>query len=48
MISLLSRYAVAHRDDLETLDLNPVRVFAEGQGVLALDALLVGREGAQG
>ncbi len=39
----LSRFAAAHADDLETLDLNPVVALPEGRGCIALDALVVGR-----
>lgn len=40
----LSGFAAAHADDIETIDLNPVRVLAKGRGVVALDALIVPRE----
>ncbi len=36
-----SDYAAAHRDTLSELDLNPVFVYEEGQGVMAADALIV-------
>jgi acyl-CoA synthetase (NDP forming) len=39
----VSQFAAAHRDDVETIDLNPVLVHPEGQGVVALDALIVPR-----
>ncbi|WP_293866038.1 acetate--CoA ligase family protein [uncultured Alsobacter sp.] len=39
----LSRFAAAHGDDLESIDLNPVLVRPRGEGVVALDALLVTR-----
>ncbi len=39
----LSTFAAAHPDDLETIDLNPVLVKPVGEGVVALDALLVPR-----
>jgi acyl-CoA synthetase (NDP forming) len=39
-----SRFAAAHRDDVETIDLNPVVVLPAGQGVVALDALVVPRD----
>jgi acyl-CoA synthetase (NDP forming) len=38
-----SEFAAAHRDDIETIDLNPVVVLAAGEGVVALDALVVPR-----
>jgi acetate---CoA ligase (ADP-forming) len=37
----VSRFAAAHRDDVDTIDLNPVVVLPAGQGVVALDALVV-------
>lgn len=42
----VSQFAAAHRDDIETIDLNPVIVMPEGQGLVALDALLVPRRPA--
>lgn len=39
----ISDFAAAHRDDVETIDLNPVVVLPEGQGAVALDALVVPR-----
>lgn len=39
----ISRFAAAHRDDIETIDLNPVLVLAVGEGAVALDALVVPR-----
>jgi acyl-CoA synthetase (NDP forming) len=39
----LSRFAAANADDLESIDLNPVLVRPRGEGVVALDALLVTR-----
>jgi acyl-CoA synthetase (NDP forming) len=39
----LATFAAAHPDDLETIDLNPVLVRPKGQGVVALDALVVPR-----
>ncbi len=41
----LSQFAAAHRDDVETVDLNPVLVLPKGEGVVALDALVVPRRG---
>ena len=43
MLSALSRFAAANADTIESVDLNPVLVMPEGEGVLALDALLVPR-----
>ena len=37
----ISEFASAHRDDVETIDLNPVVVLPAGEGVVALDALVV-------
>ncbi|MFE3825694.1 acetate--CoA ligase family protein [Streptomyces sp. NPDC059092] len=44
LLVTLSAFAVAHADRIETVELNPVIVREAGQGVLALDALLVPRE----
>lgn len=41
----LSRFAAAHADDIETIDLNPVLALPEGEGAVALDALVVPRTG---
>ena len=40
----VAHFAAAHRDDIETIDLNPVIVMPEGDGLVALDALLVPRD----
>ncbi|WP_333826709.1 acetate--CoA ligase family protein [Pararhodobacter sp.] len=40
LLSDLSRFAIAHRERVVSIDLNPVRVMPEGQGVIALDALI--------
>ncbi|MFJ7996147.1 acetate--CoA ligase family protein [Streptomyces sp. NPDC096310] len=40
----VSAFAVAHADRIGTVELNPVVVGEAGQGVLALDALMVPRE----
>ena len=37
----LSRFAAAHRDDVLSVDLNPVLVRSRGEGAVALDALIV-------
>lgn len=37
----VSAFAAAHRDDVETIDLNPVVVLPAGEGVVVLDALVV-------
>jgi acyl-CoA synthetase (NDP forming) len=39
----ISNFAAAHRDDIETIDLNPVIVRTRGEGLVALDALVVPR-----
>lgn len=36
-------FAAAHADDVETIDLNPVIALPKGEGVVALDALIVPR-----
>jgi acyl-CoA synthetase (NDP forming) len=40
----VSRFVEAHAQRIDELDLNPVWVGAAGQGVLALDAVIVGRQ----
>lgn len=40
----ISQFAAAHADDIETIDLNPVLVLPAGEGVVALDALVVPRD----
>ena len=45
-VAALSRFAAAHADLIESVDVNPLVVLPEGEGVLALDALIVGRTGA--
>ena len=40
-LAALSRFAAAHTGALESAELNPVMVFAEGHGLVALDALIV-------
>ena len=41
----LSRFAAAHADVIESVDVNPFVVLPEGEGAFALDALIVGRRG---
>lgn len=41
LLADLSRFAAAHAGQLASIDLNPVRVMPAGQGVLALDALMI-------
>lgn len=43
----VSEFAAAHADDIETIDLNPVIAWPKGEGVAALDALVVMRQGLQ-
>lgn len=43
-VSRLSHIAVAWRDDVESLEINPLRAFPLGDGVAALDALLIRRD----
>ena len=45
-VSALSRFAAAHADVVESVDVNPFVVLPEGEGGLALDALIVERGGA--
>ena len=40
----IARFAVANRDRIEELDVNPLGVGAAGQGAVALDALIRTRE----
>ncbi|MCB1395193.1 MAG: acetate--CoA ligase family protein [Rhodobacter sp.] len=40
-VAALSAFAAAHRDKVAEIDINPLLVLPEGQGVLALDALIV-------
>jgi acyl-CoA synthetase (NDP forming) len=44
-VAALSRFAVAHADTVSEIDINPLLVKAEGQGAVALDALLIPRAG---
>lgn len=41
LITAVSDYACAHKEDLAELDLNPVFVYERGNGVCAADALIV-------
>jgi acyl-CoA synthetase (NDP forming) len=40
-IAAVSRFAASHADQVASIDINPLLVRAEGQGAVALDALLV-------
>ncbi|MCW1932486.1 acetate--CoA ligase family protein [Pararhodobacter zhoushanensis] len=46
-IAALSRFAVRHAQDVAEIDINPVLVRDDGQGVLALDALIIPHQTAQ-
>ena len=41
----ISEFAAAHTEDVETIDLNPVVVWQKGEGLAALDALVVTQRG---
>lgn len=41
MMVKIAGYAYEHRDEVKEMDLNPVFVYPEGQGVCAVDALIV-------
>lgn len=40
-LAKLSEFAAAHAGDVKSVDINPLRVLAKGEGVVALDALIV-------
>jgi acyl-CoA synthetase (NDP forming) len=42
-LSALSVYADEHRDDIQSIDVNPLMVLPEGEGVVAVDAVISGR-----
>jgi len=42
-LAALSRFAAIHADTIESVDINPFVVLPEGQGAVALDALIVSR-----
>ncbi|MGL3110506.1 acetate--CoA ligase family protein [Bradyrhizobium sp. BR 1432] len=44
-IAALSRFAVAHADSVSEIDINPLLLKADGEGALALDALLIPHAG---
>ena len=44
LLSRMSVFAVAERDRVASVDLNPVRVLERGKGLVALDALIVGSD----
>jgi acyl-CoA synthetase (NDP forming) len=37
----ISHFAASHSDQLQEMDINPILVFPKGEGILALDAVLV-------
>ena len=44
-VAALSRFATAHADVIDSVDVNPFVVLPEGEGGLALDALVIARSG---
>ena len=46
LIAALSRFAADHADQIEEIDLNPVIVHPQGQGLSVVDALIVKRQTA--
>jgi acetate---CoA ligase (ADP-forming) len=44
LIVRLSHFAADHGDDIDAIDLNPVIVHAQGEGVSVVDALIVRRD----
>ena len=46
-IAALSRFGVQHAERVAQIDINPLLMRSEGQGVVALDALLVGPAGKE-
>jgi acyl-CoA synthetase (NDP forming) len=45
-VAALSAFAACHRHQISEIDINPLKVFEQGSGVLALDALVVPHERA--
>ena len=43
VLARVSQFAASHAEDIESIDINPLRVLPEGRGVVALDALIVPR-----
>lgn len=41
MMVNIADYAYKHKDEVKEMDLNPVFVYPEGEGVCAVDALIV-------
>ena len=46
LIAALSRFAADHADAIEEIDLNPVIIHPQGQGLTIVDALIVKRQAA--
>ena len=44
-VSALSRFAAAHASELDAIDVNPLIALPRGQGVRAVDVLVVHRGG---
>jgi succinyl-CoA synthetase beta subunit len=44
-IAAVSRFIADFADDIQEVEINPLAVFAEGKGCLALDAVIVARPG---
>ena len=42
-IEAIGRFALAERDHLQELDVNPLRVLPKGQGAIVLDATIIAR-----
>jgi acyl-CoA synthetase (NDP forming) len=42
-VARLSEFAFRHRDDVSDIDMNPILVRPQGQGVVVLDALMIPR-----
>ena len=47
LLARVSAFAAAEAERIDSVDLNPVRVLPTGQGVVALDALIVPATGAR-
>ncbi|HJU15223.1 MAG TPA: acetate--CoA ligase family protein, partial [Stellaceae bacterium] len=45
LITQVSRFAADHAEAIEEIDLNPVIVHPEGQGLSVVDLLIVKRQG---
>ena len=47
-LARLSQFAAVHADTIESVDVNPFLVLPEGRGAIALDALVVPKQGSPG